>query len=179
MFGETNAHTGRLCTPKAHLMKKEIICAVFNFSIHCAKTVFVFFTLLIQWKNPKLWGVVLRFGPTWVCLCLYVNRCPPSAPLRHGLLPPIQPLLIKLHHATPLLSLCVFLCGLLCVDCRVLGECTGEKFNIRHLLVLANTAGTPSPYHPSLSEVFCPEFPRPNKPCRSTQQQWPVYAELC
>lgn len=54
--------------------------------------------------------------------------------------------------------------------CGALGRYTEEKPNTCLCLVLANTAVTVSPRHPSPSELVCPEFPWPNKPSRSTQK---------
>lgn len=61
--------------------------------------------------------------------------------------------------------------------CGALGRYTEEKPNTCLCLVLANTAVTASPRHPSPSELVCPEFPWPNKPSRSTQKLQPVYTE--
>lgn len=66
-LGETNAHTGRLDTPKGTSCEEKMICAFLNCSIYCATT--VCFSAV---EKPKLQGVVLRFGPTGVSLCKQV-----------------------------------------------------------------------------------------------------------
>lgn len=136
-----------------------------------------FHCTLLSGKTPNCeslqlcWGLV-PLDCVWEAVALSALLCVTVATSPKCLVPPIQPLnCIMQPHC--FLSLFCF-----ALHCRVLGEYTGKKFNTR-LLVLANTAGTASSHHPSLSEVFCPEFPWPNKPCRSTQQQCPVYAELC
>lgn len=62
----------------SHLVKKRL-CVPSLF----AKTV-LFTVCFPAGEKPKLRGVVLRFGPTGVSVCLYVSRCSLRAPLCHG-----------------------------------------------------------------------------------------------
>lgn len=145
-----------------------IICAGSNFSSDCAKMFFHFS------KGGKT-AACVAVG-SHLSACLTPCKQMPSQPWSAASHPPSTP---STSCDSPAFSVCVCVCEH-CLDllCRVFGKYTEKKFNTR-LLVRANTAATASPNHLSLSEVFCPEFPGPNKPCKSTWQQWPLYAELC
>lgn len=117
-FGETNAHAGRLCTPKAHLVKKEIICAVFNFSISCAKTVFVFFYASHPVEKPQ---AVRGCVAVWSHLSVSVSLCKqvPSQRSSASWSAASHPTSTYLTAScnTAAFSVCVCVC--FCVDCFV------------------------------------------------------------
>lgn len=111
-LGRINASTGRLSTPKGtSCTAKDDLC-LHEVNIYCAETV-LFTVCFPAVEKPKLWGVVLRFGPTGESQCKQVLSGLPCVTVANNpknLLPLIQPPLVKLRHTSPVLSVCV--CGL-------------------------------------------------------------------
>lgn len=95
-LGETNAHIGRLYTPinTCTCREEKKICSFLKRSVSCAKPA-PFTVSFPAVEKHKLWGVVLRLGPTGVFLSkqvLSVAKCPSKSPL------------VERHHAAAALS---------------------------------------------------------------------------